>query len=91
MPEEVLFESERAESRHAIAEYLRQVAENLDAGEPIVLRSGEQELSVSPPDRLEFEVKAEREGRPGEPGEISLEFELEWDESAGDSDRLEID
>lgn len=90
MPEEVLFETESAESRHDIAMYLRQVADNLEAGDPIVLRAGDQELTMQPPENPEFEVKAEREGPTDQPGELSIEFELEWDEATDGAGNLEI-
>jgi amphi-Trp domain-containing protein len=91
MPEEVLFESESSQSRAAIATYLRRVADNLDAGEPITLRAGDQSVTLDPPASPTFEVKAEREGPTGSPGELSVEFELEWDENGGDGGELEIE
>lgn len=81
--EEVLFESERRMSRSEIADLLRTVADNLDAGEPIDLSAGESTYTVSVPSRPEFEVKVEREtGTSG--SELSIEFEMEWDENGGD-------
>ncbi len=95
MPETVLFESESEQSRAAVASYLRRVADNLDAGDAITLRAGEESVTMDPPDRPTFEVKAEREGPPDGPGELSVEFELEWDEDAGSGDggggQLEIE
>ncbi|RAW46364.1 hypothetical protein DQW50_03780, partial [Halorubrum sp. 48-1-W] len=44
-----------------------------------------QSVTMEPPARPTFEVKAERAGPAGAPGELSVEFELEWDE-AGDDD-----
>ncbi|MFB6086011.1 MAG: amphi-Trp domain-containing protein [Halodesulfurarchaeum sp.] len=94
MPETVLFESERTQTRAEIATYLRQVAEKLDAGESITLKAGTESRTLEPPARLTFEVKAEREGRETGPGELSVEFELEWDEGGeatdGESSELEI-
>ncbi|WP_281194552.1 amphi-Trp domain-containing protein [Halorubrum sp. F4] len=84
MPEEVLFESESRRSREEIASYLRTVADSLDAGNAITLTRGEQSVTMEPPVRPTFEVKAEREGPADGPGELSVEFELEWDEDAGD-------
>ncbi|MEF8780335.1 MAG: amphi-Trp domain-containing protein [Haloferacaceae archaeon] len=83
MPEEVLFESESEQSRAEIASLLRKVADNLEAGEEITLKSGDESLTLRPPDRPTFEVKAEREGAAGGPGELSVEFEIEWDETEG--------
>ncbi|KAB1193397.1 amphi-Trp domain-containing protein [Haloferax sp. MBLA0076] len=84
MPEEVLFKSENRQSRAEIASYLRAVADKLDAGEPITLKAGDQSVTMDPPASPTFEVKAEREGPAGQPGELSIEFELEWDEDGGD-------
>lgn len=86
MPEEVLFETETTQSRADIATYLRRVADSLDAGGDITLRAGEQSVALDPPDRLEFEVKAEREGPQAGKGSLSIEFELEWGEGDGDGD-----
>ncbi|KAB1198342.1 MULTISPECIES: amphi-Trp domain-containing protein [Haloferax] len=84
MPEEVLFKSEARQSRTEIASYLRAIADKLDAGEPITLKAGSQSVTMDPPASPTFEVKAEREGPAGQPGELSVEFELEWDEDGGD-------
>ncbi len=91
MPEEVLFESERAQSRNEIASYLRTVADSLEAGESITLSSGDQSVTMDPPARPTFEVKAEREGPADRPGELSVEFELEWDENGDDDGELRIE
>ncbi|EMA49728.1 hypothetical protein C448_01534 [Halococcus morrhuae DSM 1307] len=80
MPEEVLFETERSMDRGDVAAYLRTVADRLDAGEEIVLEAGDQRVTLTPPDRPTFEVKVERETNGST--ETSVEFELEWDESA---------
>lgn len=81
MPEEVLFEFERQMDRAEIASYLRTVADRLDAGDSLSLDSDGQEVTLSPPGRPTFEVKAERETSSGDgSAELSVEFELEWDE-----------
>ena len=80
MPEEVLFESESRQSRDEIAAYLRTVADSLDAGDAITLKKGGESVTMEPPARPTFEVKAEREGPADGDGELSIEFELEWDE-----------
>jgi len=91
MPEEVLFKTERRMDRTEIASYLRTVAEKLESGGDISLSSGDQSVTLAPPAQPTFEVKAERETPSGGgQGELSIEFELEWDEGgdgeqAGDS------
>jgi len=82
MPEEVLFKSEANHSRSEVAAYLRQVADSIDGGGPITLKSGGESVTMDPPGSVEFEVKAEREGPANASGELSVEFELEWDENA---------
>jgi len=86
MPEEVLFESEAMHTRSDVASYLRQVADSLDAGNEITLKAGGESVTMDPPETVEFEVKAEREGPTGTSGELSVEFELEWDEDADGGD-----
>ncbi len=91
MPEEVLFESESRQPRAEIAAYLRRVADNLESGDPITLTAGDQSVTMEPPERPTFEVKAEREGPTDAPGELSIELEIEWDENGGDGGGLEIE
>lgn len=79
MPEEVLFKTERNQSRSDVATYLRTVADKLDGDDAITLEAGNQSTTVDPPAQVEFEVKVEREGPSGGPYELSIEFELEWD------------
>jgi len=86
MPEEVLFESESRRSREEIAAYLRTVADSLESGNEITLSRGGESVTMAPPARPTFEVKAEREGPANGPGELSVEFELEWDENGGTDD-----
>ncbi len=88
MPEEVVFESERPASCAEVATYLRTVADRLDTGGTLTLSGGGSEVTLDPPNQVEFEVKAERETNGGAP-EMSVEFELEWSEGAAD-DELDI-
>ena len=94
MPEEILFESESEQTREDIASYLRTVADKLEQGDAITLTSGSESVTLEPPARPTFEIKAEREGQTDGPGELSIEFELEWSEhesaEGGEDDQLEI-
>ena len=83
MPEEVLFKLESDQRREEIASYLRAVADKLDSGNAMTLKAGSESVTLNPPDRPTFEVKAEREGPAGNMTERSIEFELEWDENDG--------
>jgi len=94
MPEEVLFESESKMNRGEVADYLRTVADKLDAGGSMTLSAGGEDVTMAVPANAEFEVKAEREGPEGGPKELSVEFELEWPEDAaldGDGGGLSIE
>lgn len=84
MPEKVLFKSESDFDRATIADYLRSVADKLESGDSLTLSSGDQSVTLNPPGRVTFEVKAEREWSRGRKssGELSVEFELEWREGA---------
>ncbi len=87
--EEVLLETESVHPRGRIADYLEQVAENLRHGE-VTLVSGEEEVTVRPPDRPVFEVKVERE-QEGDEEEMSVEFEIEWDVGGGGDGGLSVE
>jgi len=82
MPEETLFESEQLMGRDAVADYLRTLADSLESGLDVMLRAGDRSVTMHPPDEVEFEVKAEREGPTDGNGELSIEVELEWPENA---------
>ena len=81
MPEETLFETESDMSRADVAAYFRAFAEKLESGENVTLSAGADSVTVTIPETVEFEVEVEREGKAGKPGELSVEFELEWDEA----------
>lgn len=91
MPEEVLFKSEQRQSREQIASFLQTVVAKLDAGEAITLQSGEDAVTLEPPADATFEVKAEREGPTDGPAELSIEFEIEWDEDETSGGDLSIE
>ncbi|WP_090614891.1 amphi-Trp domain-containing protein [Natrinema salaciae] len=84
MPEEVLFKSESGQTREEIASYLHSVADKLEQDNAVTLKSGSESVTMEPPARPTFEVKAEREGPADGPGKVSIEFELEWDENGSE-------
>jgi amphi-Trp domain-containing protein len=83
MPEEILFESESDETVADVAAYLRAVADALDGDGSVTLRAGDREVVLTVPERVTFEVKAEREPSTTGPDETSLEVELEWADGDG--------
>ena len=85
MPEEVLFETESKMTRADIAAILRNTADKLDAGDAVTLSAGNDSITLDPPASPEFEVKVERETKAGQTeGDLSIEFEIEWDERGAD-------
>jgi len=48
----------------------------------VTLQAGGDSVTPEPPARPTFEVTAEREGPTSGPGELRIEFELEWPEDA---------
>ena len=85
MPEEVIFETERRQGRSEVGALLRDVADRLDGGGELTLSSGDDSVTLAVPAELTFEVKAERETG-GDPDELSVEFELEWEVGDGTAD-----
>ncbi len=87
MPEEVLFKFEQRMDNTEIADYLRTVADTFESGDPLTLEAGGDTVTMEPPARPTFEIKAEREtSSSGGDAELSIEFELEWDEGESGED-----
>jgi amphi-Trp domain-containing protein len=74
--ETILFKTEEKMSRREAASLLRQVADKLDSGK-VILQQGKNKTSLKIPDRVEVEIKAEKEvGR--KKTKKKLELEIEW-------------
>lgn len=74
--ETVLFKTEEKMTRHQAAELLRAVAEKIETGK-VILQQGTQEVKIKIPERVELEVKAEKEvGK--RRTKKKLELEIEW-------------
>ena len=74
--ETVLFKTEEKMTRSQAAELLRALAEKIENGR-VILRQGTEEVQLKIPDRVELEVKAEKEvGR--KQTKKKLELEIEW-------------
>ena len=74
--EVVLFASEERQPRSAVADFLRQLAERVEAGE-VVLQKGTESLTLQIPSNTVLEIKAEEEDKSGRM-KRSLEVEIEW-------------
>lgn len=80
MPEEELFKIEEQTERSAIAEALREAADDIESGD-IQLVSGTQEQTVTVPESPQFEVELERltDSETGDQ-RYELEYEIMWTE-----------
>lgn len=85
MSEETLFAFEQTQNRGDIAADLRLLAAQLDSDGTVTFTGDDQTVAVTPPERPMFEIEVEREC-PGEAetGNVSIELEIEWPESAED-------
>ncbi len=74
--ETVLFKSEQKMSIGDAVVFLREVADKLEK-QQVILIQGDKEVTLNIPDRIELEVKAEKEVGKRKTKE-KLEFEIEW-------------
>ncbi len=72
-----LFKSEEKKNRSEVAEFLRQIAEKIEDGQ-VILRQGEEELSLEIPMNLILEVQVEDEDKKSKGIQHSLELEIKW-------------
>jgi amphi-Trp domain-containing protein len=78
--ETVLFKSEERKGVGEIAAFLRQLADKVEQ-KSVILRQGTDEITLTLPESMILEIKAEEEqGRSGP--KRSLEIELEWTEGS---------
>jgi amphi-Trp domain-containing protein len=74
-----LLETELERSPEQAAEWLRELADELEDGEELTVSTNDETVTVElPTDSLEFEVELEREPEDDDHDEIELEIELEW-------------
>lgn len=74
--ETVLFKTEEKMTRKEAAELLRAVAKKIETGK-VILQQGTKEVKIKIPERVELEVKAEKEvGK--RRTKKKLELEIEW-------------
>lgn len=84
-----LFKSEERKSRSDAAAFLHQLADKVAAGE-VILRQGEEELTLQLPQTLIVEVQVEDEDKKAKGIQHSLEVELKWFDDDGQSGPLEL-
>ncbi len=86
-----LFHVKDRRDRAEIAAYLRQIAEKLEAGDPVTLSTGEQSVELVLPEYADFEVQVEEERSfRSRNGVTSLEMEIKWSDDQDEPRDLEI-
>jgi len=72
-------ETEEQRTRAEIADYLRDLAEQLDRGGDVVLELGGTEVRVNPSEPVTFKLEGESDWSDGDTeAKQSIEFELVW-------------
>ncbi|KAA3644200.1 MAG: amphi-Trp domain-containing protein [Chloroflexi bacterium] len=84
-----LFKSEERRSRSEVSQFLHQVADKIEDGQ-VVLRQGQEELTLAIPTNLILEVQVEDEDKKTKGVQHSLEIELKWFDEDGTSGPLEL-
>lgn len=84
-----LFKSEERYGRSEVSQFLHQIADKIETGQ-VVLRQGQDELTLAIPTNLILEVQVEDEDKKGKGVQHSLEIELKWFDDDGASGPLEL-
>lgn len=72
-------ETEEESTRSEVANYLRDLADQLESGGNVSLELGQQAVSLNPADPITFKLEGESEWTQGDPqAKQSIEFELVW-------------
>jgi amphi-Trp domain-containing protein len=79
-----LFKSEERKSRADLSAFVRQLADKISEGQ-VVLRQGQEEITLQLPQSLILEVQVEDEDKGAKGIQHSLEVEIKWfdDEQEG--------
>ena len=78
-----LFKSEEKVNRSELTDFIHQLADKISAGQ-VVLRQGQEEITLDLPQRLILEVQVEDEDKGARGTQHSLEVEIKWfDEEQG--------
>jgi amphi-Trp domain-containing protein len=81
------FNLEQEKSRTEVAAYLRQLADGLEDGEKVTLISGEQSVTINPPESLHFKIETDTDSSwLGSENGQSVELELGWEAKAVEGD-----
>ena len=84
-----LFKSEERKSRDEVSNFLTQLAGKISEGN-VVLRQGQEEISLSLPYNLILEIQVEDEDKKTKGIQHSLELEIKWFNEDAPSGPLEL-
>jgi amphi-Trp domain-containing protein len=84
-----LFKSEERKSRAEVSNFLTQLAGKISEGN-VVLRQGQEEISLSLPYNLILEIQVEDEDKKTKGIQHSLELEIKWFDEDAPSGPLEL-
>jgi amphi-Trp domain-containing protein len=84
-----LFKSQERKSRDEVAAFLTQLADKITAGQ-VVLKKGQDELSLDMPYNLVLEIQVEDEDKKQKGVQHSLELEIKWFDDDSASGPLEL-
>jgi amphi-Trp domain-containing protein len=84
-----LFKSEERKTQSEVSAFLHMLADKIAAGQ-VVLRQGEQEITLQLPQNLVLEIQVEEEDKKDKGMQHSLEVEIKWYEGGMESGPLEI-
>jgi amphi-Trp domain-containing protein len=84
-----LFKSQDRKSRDEVSAFLTQLAEKISEGE-VVLRRGQEEITLSLPYNLILEIQVEDEDKKRKGIQHSLELEIKWFDDDSPAGPLEL-
>jgi len=84
-----LFKSEERKNRSDVSAFLHQLADKIEAG-TVVLRQGQEELSLHIPHNVILEVQVEDEDKKRKGIQHSLEVEIKWFDADDKGGALEL-
>jgi len=87
--EKRLFKSEEKRNRSDVSAFLHQLADKIDEGR-VILRQGQEELSLDLPHNLILEIQVEDEDKKRKGIQHSLEIEIKWFDSDSSGGPLEL-
>ncbi len=84
-----LFKSEERKSRSDAGAFLRQLADKVSEGQ-VVLRQGQEEITLQLPHSVILEVQVEDEDKKSKGIQHSLEIEIKWFDDDAEGGPLEL-